>query len=117
MNSQPKSAPMNETLKVIAQRVNFFYSDFEALHDISLDVAPHQVTALIGPSGCGKSTFLRCLNRMNDLIPGTRVEGQIFLDGQDIYAPNLDVVHLRGKVGGGGHGLPETQPLSQEHLR
>jgi phosphate transport system ATP-binding protein len=90
---------MNSEVKVTAQNVHFFYGDFEALKDISLDFETHQVTALIGPSGCGKSTFLRCLNRMNDLIPGTRVEGKIILDGQDIYAPNLDVVQLRGRVG------------------
>jgi phosphate transport system ATP-binding protein len=90
---------MNLPLKVTAQSVNFYYSDFEALHNISLEFATHQVTALIGPSGCGKSTFLRCLNRMNDLIPGTRVEGEILLDGQNIYAPNLDVVQLRSQVG------------------
>jgi phosphate transport system ATP-binding protein len=90
---------MNDSLKVTARSVNFYYSDFEALHDISLDFTANQVTALIGPSGCGKSTFLRCLNRMNDLIPGTRVEGQILLDGQDIYATGLDVVSLRSRVG------------------
>jgi phosphate transport system ATP-binding protein len=90
---------MNESLKVTADSVNFYYGDFKALHDISLNMAPHQVTALIGPSGCGKSTFLRCLNRMNDLIPGTRVEGKILLDGEDVYASGLDVVNLRSRVG------------------
>lgn len=90
---------MNESLKVAAHNVNFYYGDFKALHDISLNFALHQVTALIGPSGCGKSTFLRCLNRMNDLIPETRVEGQILLDGKDVYAPDLDVVNLRSRVG------------------
>lgn len=90
---------MNESLKVAAHNVNFYYGRFKALHDISLNFVLHQVTALIGPSGCGKSTFLRCLNRMNDLIPGTRVEGQILLDGEDIYATDLDVVNLRSRVG------------------
>lgn len=90
---------MNDSLKVAAHNVNFYYGNFKALHDISLNFTLHQVTALIGPSGCGKSTFLRCLNRMNDLIPGTRVEGRILLDGEDIYAPDLDVVNLRSQVG------------------
>ena len=90
---------MTDNLKVAAQNVNFYYGDFKALHDISLQFESNQVTALIGPSGCGKSTFLRCLNRMNDLITGTRVEGKILLDGEDIYANNLDVVNLRSRVG------------------
>ena len=66
---------------------------------ISMDILPRQVTALIGPSGCGKSTFLRCLNRMNDTIPGTRIEGQILLEGKDIYAPDYNVAELRQQVG------------------
>ena len=90
---------MNDASKVTAKNVNFFYGDFKALHDISLEFKPHQVTALIGPSGCGKSTFLRCVNRMNDLIAGTRVEGEILLDEENIYAPAVDVVNLRGRVG------------------
>jgi phosphate transport system ATP-binding protein len=85
--------------KVTAKQVNFYYSQFKALHDISLNFKTNQVTALIGPSGCGKSTFLRCLNRMNDLIAGTRIEGEIRLEGEDIYAPALDVVNLRARVG------------------
>jgi phosphate transport system ATP-binding protein len=79
--------------------LDFYYGSFKALKDISLDVMPHQVTALIGPSGCGKSTFLRCLNRMNDTIEGTRVDGKISLKGQDIYARDMDVVVLRQRVG------------------
>jgi phosphate transport system ATP-binding protein len=90
---------MSDTFKVTAKDVSFYYGDFKALHDISLDFETHQVTALIGPSGCGKSTFLRCLNRMNDLIAGTRVEGEILLDQENIYAPSVDVVNLRGRVG------------------
>ena len=90
---------MSNDYKVTASNVNFYYGDFEALHSISLNFETNQVTALIGPSGCGKSTFLRCLNRMNDLIAGTRVEGEILLDGDNIYAPSVDVVNLRGKVG------------------
>jgi phosphate transport system ATP-binding protein len=90
---------MSDTCKVTSKNVNFYYGDFKALHDISLEFKTHQVTSLIGPSGCGKSTFLRCLNRMNDLIPGTRVEGEILLDQENIYAPTVDVVNLRGRVG------------------
>ena len=79
--------------------LNFYYGSSKALSNINLDIKPHQVTALIGPSGCGKSTFLRCLNRMNDTIEGTHVEGKITLNGQDIYAKDLDVVLLRQRVG------------------
>jgi phosphate transport system ATP-binding protein len=85
--------------KVAARRVNFFYGEHQALHNVSLDVPLNCVTALIGPSGCGKSTFLRCLNRMNDMIEGTRVEGEILIDDIDIYRPKTDVVELRKRVG------------------
>ena len=81
------------------RNVSFYYGETRALQDVSLGVKDRQITALIGPSGCGKSTFLRLLNRMNDLIPGTRLEGSVFLDGQDIYAPDVDVVALRKRVG------------------
>ncbi|MCX6066878.1 MAG: phosphate ABC transporter ATP-binding protein PstB [Chloroflexi bacterium] len=81
------------------QKLDFFYGAKRALANINIDIQPHRVTALIGPSGCGKSTFLRCLNRMNDTIAGTRVEGQILLNGQDIYAEDVDVVDLRKRVG------------------
>jgi phosphate transport system ATP-binding protein len=90
---------MAADIKVISRNVDFYYGDFKALNDISLDFNTHQVTALIGPSGCGKSTFLRCLNRMNDLIAGTRVAGEILLEGENIYAPSVDVVNLRSRVG------------------
>ncbi|MCG8531088.1 MAG: phosphate ABC transporter ATP-binding protein PstB [Desulfovibrionales bacterium] len=86
-------------MKMYAKGLHFFYGDFQALEDISLDFAENQVTALIGPSGCGKSTFLRCLNRMNDLIPGARAEGEIVLDGVAVNAPKVDVVELRRRVG------------------
>ena len=81
------------------QNLNFFYGQSKALSNISMNVMPRQVTALIGPSGCGKSTFLRCLNRMNDTIKGTRMEGKITLNGEDIYAEGMDVVELRQRVG------------------
>ncbi len=90
---------MDKQLKIRSKNLNFYYGQFKALHDISLDFYKSQVTALIGPSGCGKSTFLRCLNRMNDLISGIRVEGNVFLDGEDICKPSIDVVSLRGRVG------------------
>ena len=81
------------------QNLDFYYGEKKALSNISLDIMPHKVTALIGPSGCGKSTFLRCLNRMNDTIKGTRVEGKITLNGDDIYVKDMDVVELRQRVG------------------
>jgi len=85
--------------KVSVRDLNFFYGRSQALHNISLDAPERVVMAFIGPSGCGKSTFLRTLNRMNDTIPGTRAEGQVLIDGEDIYAPGQDVVALRRKVG------------------
>jgi len=81
------------------QNLDFYYGASKALSNINLEIEPQKVTALIGPSGCGKSTFLRCLNRMNDTISGTRVEGTIFLKGEDIYRPEMDVVNLRQRVG------------------
>ena len=79
--------------------LDFYYGATKALSQINIDIEPSKVTALIGPSGCGKSTFLRCLNRMNDTIPGTRVEGKILLEGKDIYDEDMDVVALRQRVG------------------
>src|SRR6056297_163327 len=90
---------MEKPDKIVATQLNFFYGDFKALEDITVGFKKNQVSALIGPSGCGKSTFLRCLNRMNDLIPGTAVEGEIHIDGENIYGQNIDVVHLRRRVG------------------
>ena len=81
------------------QQLDFYYGSSRALSGINLEIQPQQVTALIGPSGCGKSTFLRCLNRMNDTITGTRVEGKILLKGEDIYGKEMDVVNLRQRVG------------------
>jgi phosphate transport system ATP-binding protein len=85
--------------KISAQNVNLFYGAKQALFDINLDFAQNSVTALIGPSGCGKSSFLRCINRMNDTIAGCKVEGEIKLDGENIYRKNLDLVLLRASVG------------------
>lgn len=85
--------------KISVRDMNFFYGRAQALHNLSLGIPERMVMAFIGPSGCGKSTFLRTLNRMNDTIPGTRVEGSVEIDGRDIYAPGTDVVELRRKVG------------------
>jgi len=90
---------MENAIKMATNHLNFYYGDFLALQGVSLEFYENRVTALIGPSGCGKSTLLRCLNRMNDLIPFTRVEGQVLLDGEDIYDPDVDVVTLRRRVG------------------
>jgi phosphate transport system ATP-binding protein len=87
------------TPKMTARDVNLWYGEKQALFNVSVDILERQVTALIGPSGCGKSTFLRCLNRMNDVIDGCRVEGDIQLDGADIYDRSIDVVQLRAEVG------------------
>ncbi len=89
----------NAPCKIEVERLNFFYGDKRALQDISIRIKPHLVTAFIGPSGCGKSTFLRTLNRMNDIIVGTRVEGRILIDNEDIYTSGMDVVQLRRRVG------------------
>ena len=88
---------MKENLQ--ARNISVYYGPNKALHEVSLDFVPGRVSALIGPSGCGKSTFLRCLNRMNDLVPGARVEGEIVLDGEDVNRPGTDVVSLRRRVG------------------
>ncbi len=86
-------------LKMKASDVNLWYGEKQALFDVNLEMFDQSVTALIGPSGCGKSTFLRCLDRMNDVIDGVRITGDIRLDGEDIYAPRVDPVQLRARVG------------------
>jgi phosphate transport system ATP-binding protein len=93
------SASNAPSMKIVSRDVNVFYGEKQALFGVSLDIPDSQVTSLIGPSGCGKSTYLRCLNRMNDVIEGCRVEGSIVMDGEDIYDPALDVVQLRARVG------------------
>ena len=90
---------MAEQFKIQVSDLDFYYNEFQALTKIKLDVVSNQITALIGPSGCGKSTFLRVLNRMNDTIPGTRAVGSVLLDGEDVYAPSVDVVDLRQRIG------------------
>jgi phosphate transport system ATP-binding protein len=93
------SETANGTSKISVDKLSFYYGSKRALNEVTLEIPERRITALIGPSGCGKSTFLRCLNRMNDTIPGTRVAGRVLLDDQDIYAPGSDVVDLRRRVG------------------
>jgi phosphate transport system ATP-binding protein len=95
---QTLSAP-SVASKISVRNLNFYYGRSQALFNVSLEIQERVVTAFIGPSGCGKSTFIRTLNRMNDVIPGTRVDGEVIIDGQNIYAPGTDVVELRRKVG------------------
>ena len=96
---QPVDAPKSEQVKISVHGVHFYYGGHRALENISMDIKPKQVTALIGPSGCGKSTFLRMFNRMNDLNPASRMEGKILIDGKDVYGKETDVVALRRNVG------------------
>ncbi len=93
------SGTESRAVKGRAENLSLWYGDTQALFDVSIDLVERQVTALIGPSGCGKSSFLRCLNRMNDLIPSVRVEGNVEIDGQDIYDRDVDVVQLRSRIG------------------
>jgi len=86
-------------IKMSARNLKFYYGSVQALKDVSMNMRKNRVTALIGPSGCGKTTFLRCLNRMNDTVEGARVEGEILMDGQNIYHPEVDVVQVRRRVG------------------
>ena len=95
----PAQTDAVDAVKMKGEKVNVFYGDKQALFDVDLDVRANQVVSLIGPSGCGKSTFLRCLNRMNDVIDVCSVKGRITLDDEDIYDPSLDVVELRARVG------------------
>jgi phosphate transport system ATP-binding protein len=102
MNSVPVAEPpisAESKPKISIQGLDVFYGSYHALKDIRLDIAANEVTALIGPSGCGKSTLLRCLNRMNDLVDGARIEGKILLDEIDLYGPDVDPVELRKEVG------------------
>lgn len=85
--------------KISVKDLDLYYGDFKALKNINIEIEPNEITAFIGPSGCGKSTLLRCLNRMNDLVEGCRIEGSVLLDGNNIYGKNVDVNLLRNKVG------------------
>ncbi|MHB1016907.1 MAG: phosphate ABC transporter ATP-binding protein PstB [Coriobacteriia bacterium] len=99
LSGAPRPDAPEGAAKFTVRDLDFYYGDFHALTGMNIDVRENSVTAFIGPSGCGKSTFLRCLNRMNDLIPGTRIDGTITLDGEDIYGPGVDPVDLRRRVG------------------
>ncbi|MBX3441033.1 MAG: phosphate ABC transporter ATP-binding protein [Planctomyces sp.] len=96
---QPDGDAVVRAVKMQTRGLNFFYGASQALYDISLTMPERSVTAFIGPSGCGKSTFLRTLNRMNDIIEGTRIAGEVLLEGTDIYGPQIDVVSLRKRIG------------------
>ena len=85
--------------KIEVKNVDLFYGDFQALKNVSMDMPENKITAFIGPSGCGKSTLLKSLNRMNDLVDGVKITGEITLDGEDIYAPKVDVNELRKRIG------------------
>jgi phosphate transport system ATP-binding protein len=98
MQAEESTAPPTH-VKLTASNLDFHYGTFQALKNVSIELASKEITALIGPSGCGKSTFLRVFNRMNDAIAGARVSGEILLDGENIYAPEVDVVELRRRVG------------------
>ena len=93
------SVSESQPSKISVRQLNFYYGRNQALHDISMDLPERMVTAFIGPSGCGKTTFLRTLNRMNDVIPGAHVEGEVLIDAENVYAAGADVVELRRKVG------------------
>jgi phosphate transport system ATP-binding protein len=95
----PVPATIEATAKIDVAGLNFYYGERRVLEQISVQIRPNEVTALIGPSGCGKSTFLRTLNRMNDIVPGSRIVGAVTIDGEDIYASSVDVVDLRRRVG------------------
>ena len=101
-NSPHQSSDHNskaQAVKLTLNQVNFFYGDRKSLFNIDLEILKNQVTSFIGPSGCGKSTLLRCINRLNDLIEGTRLEGTMLLDGMNIYSPDVDITDLRKRVG------------------
>src|SRR5690625_4726044 len=99
VKTEPKVDPQHKTYKLQAKNIDVFYGDFQAIYDISLDILDHSITAFIGPSGCGKSTLIRLFNRMNDYIESFRMNGQILLEGQDIYKPSVRVEELRKRVG------------------
>jgi phosphate transport system ATP-binding protein len=98
-SNRQDTTDLNSACKIEVDTLNFYYGEKRALQDISIRIKPNLVTAFIGPSGCGKSTFLRTLNRMNDIIPGTRADGRILIDNVDIYRSGMDVVQLRRRVG------------------
>ena len=99
--------------KMTMRNINVFYSDKQAIHDVSIDIAQNEVIAMIGPSGCGKSTFLRTLNRMNDTVDGCRVEGEICMDGENLYSPKAGCCGIARQS---GNGISKAQPVPQVYL-
>lgn len=93
--------------------LNLSYGKHHVLHDVTMDIEKNEITALIGPSGCGKSTFLKTLNRMNDLVPGCKISGEVLFDGTDIYSRKVDAAALRKKV---RYGLSKSEPVSGKYL-
>src|SRR5207245_4677344 len=91
--------PLAMTEKLIVRHLNAYFGQNHVLHDVSLGFGDNRVTAIIGPSGCGKSTLVRCLNRMHEVVPGATVSGEVLLDGEDIYAPEIDAVDVRRRIG------------------
>src|SRR3989304_7318459 len=102
--------PEETRLKV--EHLNVYYGDFLAVKDVNLSIKTNRVTAIIGPSGCGKSTFIRCLNRMHEVTPGGRVEGNVLLDGENLYGPNVDPVQVRRRIGMGFQKPNPFPPMS-----
>ena len=109
--AHPDDTPAD--VKIAIKDLNLYYGAFHALHGINLDIERGKITAFIGPSGCGKSTLLKTLNRMNDLVPGVRIEGNVRLKGQDIFARDMELTDLRRRVG----MVFQKAPLPHEHLR
>jgi phosphate transport system ATP-binding protein len=107
------AALIDNPLKLETRNLSVFYGTFRAIAEVSMPVRERTITAIIGPSGCGKSTLIRSLNRMNDLVPKTRVEGEVLLDGENLYGKEMDVVDAPARR----HGLPTPQSLSQIDLR
>ncbi|QLG27684.1 phosphate ABC transporter ATP-binding protein [Halorarum halophilum] len=99
LSEREESTPVTESTVIESRHLNVWYNDTQAIRDVSMEIPENQVTAMIGPSGCGKSTFLRCINRMNDLIDAARVEGELLFNGKDVYDEDVDPVALRRRIG------------------
>ena len=102
---------MEKKIKIQVRDLNLYYGQNHALHGVNMDIKENSVTALIGPSGCGKSTFLKCINRMNDLVDNVRIEGSIEIDGENIYAPRYNSSSKKGR-----NGFPAAESVPDEHI-